>query len=208
MKLLIVSKSFVVKSALELYFKNNENIKTVTCKSELDEVNLEVLVESDVLFVELSEKNEIDKVLAIKQLYEYKKIIIFDAEKDLEKLSKSLDNGIEGYITNLNDEEEFNVIAKRILLGKKYYDIDLLLKYTSICSSMNNGRSINDYLTSREKDILKFVSAGLTNKNIADELYLSENTVKKHVTNILNKLKLENRKELILFYKNEIEGRM
>ena len=54
-------------------------------------------------------------------------------------------------------------------------------------------------LTDRELEVLKLVAQGLTNREIADQLYISENTVKNHVRNILEKLHLHSRMEAVLY---------
>jgi DNA-binding NarL/FixJ family response regulator len=54
-------------------------------------------------------------------------------------------------------------------------------------------------LTSRELEVLKLVAQGMSNKEIAAELYISENTVKNHVRNILEKLHLHSRMEAVVY---------
>ena len=54
-------------------------------------------------------------------------------------------------------------------------------------------------LTDRELEVLKLVAQGLTNRDIADQLYISENTVKNHVRNILEKLQLHSRMEAVMY---------
>ncbi|MEK7777004.1 MAG: response regulator transcription factor [Chloroflexota bacterium] len=54
-----------------------------------------------------------------------------------------------------------------------------------------------ELLSSREQDVLTLVAQGLTNKEVADRLYISENTVKYHMKNILDKLHLQNRAQVI-----------
>ena len=54
-------------------------------------------------------------------------------------------------------------------------------------------------LTDRELEVLKLVAQGLTNREIADQLYISENTVKNHVRNILEKLHLHSRMEAVVY---------
>ena len=54
-------------------------------------------------------------------------------------------------------------------------------------------------LTARELEVLKLVARGLANRDIAKELFISENTVKNHVRNILEKLKLHSRMESVVY---------
>ncbi len=66
---------------------------------------------------------------------------------------------------------------------------------------------INETLSKRESQVAAKVSEGLSNRSIADQLFISERTVKFHCTNIFKKLAISNRKMLIaIFSKNQIHG--
>jgi len=58
-------------------------------------------------------------------------------------------------------------------------------------------------LTTREIEVLRLVARGMSNREIAEELYISENTVKNHVRNILEKLHLHNRMEAVMYAMKE-----
>ena len=61
----------------------------------------------------------------------------------------------------------------------------------------------SDSLTNREKEIIQLIGEGLDNKQIAKKIYIEECTVKKHVSNILKKLNLRSRKDIIIYLSNE-----
>ena len=93
-----------------------------------------------------------------------------------------------------SDKDEFIYIIKRVLNGKKFYDSELL-QYT-----IHNEKTNNEIdLTNREKCVLNYVCKGLSNKDIANELKVTDYTIKKHVSNILSKLHLRNRQDIILY---------
>ena len=97
-------------------------------------------------------------------------------------------------ILNIDDKDEFIYIIKRVLNGKKFYDSELL-QYT-----IHNEKTNNEIdLTNREKCVLNYVCKGLSNKDIANELKVTDYTIKKHVSNILSKLHLRSRQDIILY---------
>ena len=99
-----------------------------------------------------------------------------------------------GYILKDAFAEDFIYAFKVVNRGKKYYD-PAVIEY-----KYGNGEKSNlDELTERELDVLKELSLGHSNGQIAKTLFISENTVKKHVSAILNKLDLSHRTEAALF---------
>lgn len=105
---------------------------------------------------------------------------------------------IDGYMINITEKEEFIFVVNRIVQGKKAYD-PILLKSVVSTNYLNKG----DILTRRERDVLKELGKGLSNKEISYNLYITEHTVKKHISSILDKLNLKNRQEAILYIKQE-----
>ena len=82
----------------------------------------------------------------------------------------------------------------KIIMGKKFYDLDLLQELFD--EDEKNGRN---KLTIRENEILSLVGDGYNNKEISQKLFITENTVKKHVSSIFTKLGFKSRKEVISY---------
>lgn len=100
--------------------------------------------------------------------------------------------GVEGYMLMQSTPEELLYGLRLIHKGKRYYDamvMDLMI---------NDDNSFTE-LTPRELDVLIALGKGMNNKVIAQKLYITEFTVKKHVGQILSKLELRDRTEAALF---------
>jgi RNA polymerase sigma factor (sigma-70 family) len=69
---------------------------------------------------------------------------------------------------------------------------------TSIRAELRASPAL-DQLTPRERDVLALIARGLSNRDIAEQLYISEGTVKTHVTHLLNRLQLKNRAQLAIY---------
>ncbi|WP_270670796.1 response regulator transcription factor, partial [Paraclostridium bifermentans] len=121
------------------------------------------------------------------------KIIILDTKKDKSLFLDLLKVGIDGYILDISDEDDFKYIIKKIINGKKFFDSDLLGNFKNECVS-----NFED-LTKKEEQVMKFLIKGLSNKNIAKEVDVTEYTIKKHVSSILSKLNLKNRQDIIIY---------
>lgn len=197
MNILILSESFIVKDSLghlinELY--EDICIENFTNTKEIDNIDFNKF---DLMFIDTKGKNikELEFVFDIKNKFINIKVVLLDLYKNKELYVKAIKSGLDGYIHNVSDKEEFIYILKKIVKGKKYYDSELLQE------SMIGSDNTNDIysLTQKEKLVLAQVSKGLTNKEIADKLNVTDYTIKKHVSSILNKLSLKNRQDIIIY---------
>ena len=196
MNILIVSESFIVREYMEQLFKEVLEYSTINTKKRLSKTTQEELLQIDFAFIDIHDDtlNELKIIDYIKIRNRNLKVLVSDRNKNKNTFKKVLAYGIEGYITNTIEKEEFIFLLKKILRGKKAYETDLIDKVV-------NGRIENklELLTKREQDVLREMSKGLNNKEIADNLFITESTVKKHVSNILSKLDFRNRQEAILY---------
>lgn len=134
----------------------------------------------------------------IKKIHEKKlecKTIVLTSSWDMEDFEKAEMEGVDGYILKEALPEELLHAIRLVSQGRKYYDPNLLDRKIE----KNNLNNIINELTPREKDVLTALGKGLTNREIAKTLYITEHTVKKHVSQILAKLDLPDRTKAALF---------
>ena len=196
MKILVLSESFIIRDSLNHILNEILDTDDIITVSNLNNVLDKELLEIDFSFIDVNKNNIniVKRLSKIRRKFENLKIMILDSQKDIELFIKSVDYGIDGYILNIDDKDEFIYIIKRVLNGKKFYDSELL-QYT-----IHNEKTNNEIdLTNREKCVLNYVCKGLSNKDIANELKVTDYTIKKHVSNILSKLHLRNRQDIILY---------
>ena len=196
MKILVVSESFIIRDSLNHILNEILDTDDIITVSNLNNVLDKELLEIDFSFIDVNKNNIsiVERLSKIRRQFKSLKIMILDSKKDIELFIKSVDYGIDGYILNIDDKDEFIYIIKKVLNGKKFYDSELL-QYT-----IHNEKTNNEIdLTNREKCVLNYVCKGLSNKDIANELKVTDYTIKKHVSNILSKLHLRNRQDIILY---------
>ena len=196
MKILVVSESFIIRDSLNHILNEILDTDDIITVSNLNNVLDKELLEIDFSFIDVNKNNIniVKRLSKIRRKFKSSKIMILDSKKDIELFIKSVDYGIDGYILNIDDKDEFIYIIKRVLNGKKFYDSELL-QYT-----IHNEKTNNEIdLTNREKCVLNYVCKGLSNKDIANELKVNDYTIKKHVSNILSKLHLRSRQDIILY---------
>jgi DNA-binding NarL/FixJ family response regulator len=116
--------------------------------------------------------------------------------------------GVKGYLSKDTSREELLEAIRVIHEGGEWYSrlvSDQFLRSYIRKYKAETGLIENRSLTSRELELLKLFTTGLTNKEIADKLFISTKTVDCHKNNIMQKLKLKNTAEMVLYaVKNKI----
>ena len=133
----------------------------------------------------------------IKEKYPFIKVIILSVSDNVGDLFTSIQYGAQGYLLKNMDPDDWLLYLRSIVDGSNVATRDMAgkLLYQFRERDLQNTPAISS-LTPREKEILLLVSEGLTNKQIAENLFIAENTVKNHIKNLLEKLCLENRVQL------------
>ncbi len=115
--------------------------------------------------------------------------------------------GARAYVVKGVPARELVAILRQVNAGDPYVTPALaasLLSDARRSGHVRRGTSLIDELTEREREILELVASGCSNKEIGARLFLSEKTVKHHMTNILQKLQVRNRVEAALIAQKEM----
>jgi DNA-binding NarL/FixJ family response regulator len=143
----------------------------------------------------------IELLKAIKRRSKNCRVIMLTVEEDEETINRAIKEGAQGYILKQESPEHLlkaiqACMGGEILLSNHVYArvVDRIRR----TSPPEKEESIlYSKLTGREIEIIRLIVQGKSNKQIAQELYISESTVKNHISNIMYKLSLKNRTELI-----------
>lgn len=133
---------------------------------------------------------------AIKEKYPYIKIVMVTVSDDIAHLFEALKKGAQGYLLKNLHPEEWHLYLKAIALDEAPLSRELAMRILQEFSHKPKRVDEPSPLTGREREILRLVAQGLSNREIAQQLDISEHTVKNHLKNILHKLHLDNRVQL------------
>ncbi len=128
----------------------------------------------------------------IKDQMPYVKIVVLTASDENDLLFEAVKAGAQGYLLKHLDPEHFLEELTAQIRGEASISGDVALKIIRAFSTQDVERQ-QTQLTGRELEVLKLVGEGYSNRDIASRLFISENTVKNHLRNILQKLHFENR---------------
>ena len=214
-KVLIADDQEIMREGLKMLLNIDNEVKIVESACNGREAYTKAKIcNPDIILMDMKmpEMDGAEATALIKAELPEIKIIVLTTFNDDEYIYKSLKSGASGYL--LKDANPDTIISaiKTVFHGGSIIQPDVAAKlinqFAKLANSERNQKantdSLNDYnridcLTEREIKICTLLAEGLNNKEIGNSLYISEGTVKNHITNILNKLELRDRTQLAIF---------
>jgi DNA-binding NarL/FixJ family response regulator len=146
----------------------------------------------------------IEATRAIADVIPTAKILMLTVSDEEEDLFEAIKAGASGYLLKEISIEEVADAIRAVVEGQSLISPSmaskLLTEFTSLAKRAEEKQNVpTPKLTERELEVLKLVAQGMSNREIASDLFISENTVKNHVRNILEKLHLHSRMEAVVY---------
>ncbi|MBS2038791.1 response regulator transcription factor [bacterium] len=202
-RLLVVEDQLLFREGLKSLLKQHSDLQVIgEATTGAEAVNLAVTHAPDVILLDLNlpDIDGIEVCSRIKALVPVTRIVILTVNKDLPHLLRAMKAGACGYLTKDNPSEKVASTVRQVF--HEGSSLEPLLADRLLAEFANPTHRKDDLydaalasLSPREKEILKMVADGKPNKIIADELDISEHTVRNHISNIFQKLHVNNRTE-------------
>lgn len=200
-KVIIADDSDFVRDGLKIILSLDEEFEVVGCAANGREaVDLALKYKTDVILMDI-QMPEVSGIEATKEivLRNLGKVLILTTFDDYDLVKQAINNGAKGYIMKNHTPDKLKQMIKSIHSGVNVLDEKVFSKVTESLNGCSANFDDTPY-TSREKEIIKLVADGLSNKDIAQKLYISEGTVKNHISTILEKGGLAHRTQLAVYY--------
>jgi len=170
-------------------------------KNGLEAVELSRSLNPDVILLDLHmpKKDGLETIIEIREKTPQACILVLTSFTDEEKIYAAIKSGAMGYLLKDSSPVEILDAIRKVHLGETSLSPTIAEKLMRELQRSSNLTPTTDPLTGREVEILKLVAKGLPNQDIANQLVISERTVRTHVTNILSKLHLANRTQAALY---------
>ena len=201
-KILVVDDHAVVRTGISAWIESEPDL--VLCGEAADgedAVAKAIALHPDVILMDLimPKKDGIDAIKEIIHENPNAHILVITSFSEKDKAIQSIKAGAMGFMMKDTSPENMLQAIREVHQGNPWLSVEITRMLMHEDLRPIETTSPIDKLTDREKDVLRLIAQGLSDKDIAGQLTVSKATVRFHVTNILTKLHLENRTQAALY---------
>ncbi|MGW5955233.1 response regulator [Bacillus mycoides] len=206
-RIMIVDDQSLIRDGLAMILNLRPELEVVGTASDGDEVVQKVKqLQPEIILMDIRmpRMNGVEGTRLVREEFPYIKVLMLTTFSDSELIFEALEQGASGYLLK---DMETDAIAQAILTvhsGGVVLPQDITaqiieeLKKTKVAVECNPPEQLK-HLTEREVDVLRAIGLGLNNKEIAEKLFITEGTVKNHVSNLISKLELRDRTQAAIY---------
>lgn len=202
-RILLVEDQAIVRNGLKMILEQDEALSVVAEAS--NGIEALVLLEQQsidlvLLDIRMPEMNGIEATKHIRSRFPAMKILILTTFDDEEYAYQTLKDGANGFLVKSSEPKKLIASIHSVFAGGMVLQEEVAAKLVpKLLQQTIKQEEPSTNLTARELEIARFIGEGKTNKEIANELFLSVGTVKNHITHILNELQLRDRTQLAIY---------
>lgn len=206
-KVIIADDSDFVRDGMKIILDVDEEFEVIgVAASGREAIEIAEKIPPDIFLMDI-QMPDMDGIEATKIIVERElgKVLILTTFDDDDLVKQALKNGARGYLIKNHTPEHLKQMIKSVYYGSGVMDeniLETLTKQTGEASGQSEGEGGFDAseFSERELEIIREVAEGLSNKEIAAKLFISEGTVKNHISGILSKTGLSHRTALAVYY--------
>ena len=202
MNIVLIDDDQLVCMSLKMILEANEGIHvTAIGKDGSDALPLYRKFHPDILLmdIQMQQMSGTDALSDLLDEFPDAKVLFLTTFVDDEYIVKALELGAKGYIVKQNYETILPAL-NAVYSGQNVYGSEIMEKIPELMKSKDTFDYSHYDISDKEYEIITLVADGLSNKEIASQLYLSEGTVRNYLSTILEKLGLRYRTQLAIFY--------
>jgi NarL family two-component system response regulator LiaR len=201
-RVLIVDDHTVVRDGLNALLSLEPGMQVVGSAADgLEAVQLTEALKPDVILLDLvmPKMDGVEAINHIRRIDPKARILVLTSFAENHQVFSAIKSGAMGYIMKDTSSDELIAAIRDTYHNRPALQPEIARKLMRDIQNQASETSLEHALTEREIEILRHVAMGKTNQEIADELVVSERTIRTHITNILAKLRLSNRTQAALY---------
>lgn len=206
--MLIVDDDALIRDSLKMLLELEEDFQVVgiaangqeavdLCKNSLPDIVL--------MDIRMPIMDGVVGTKRLKELFPRLKVVILTTFLDDEYIKEALKNGAEGYILKSQPADSIIECLRAVAKGNIVLEKDVASTLSAMLPRQTRPRCSHSF-SRRELEVMAGIGQGLSNKEIAGQLFLSEGTVRNYVTALLEKLALRDRTQLAIYYVKNLEN--
>lgn len=201
-RILITDDHAIVREGLRTFISTEPGMEVIgEAVDGIEAVQKSCDLKPDVILMDMAmpRMGGLEAIQKIKEQCPEAQILVLTSFSDDETVFPAIKAGALGYLLKNTSPNRLLSAIRDVYQGKPSISPDIANKLMRELQRKSNLPPTKEPLTEREMDVLKLVAQGMTNQEIAEELVISEGTVRTHVSNILSKLHLANRTQAALY---------
>ncbi|AJA48991.1 LuxR family two component transcriptional regulator [Clostridium pasteurianum DSM 525 = ATCC 6013] len=201
-KLIIADDDAIVREGFKMILSMDKDYEILYCAENGEEAAkycIKNKVDVALLDVRMPVKNGVEATREICGNTDTKVLILTTFDDD-EFIKDAIKNGAKGYLLKSNTPERIKDAIRMVQGGHTVIQDIIFDKIKEEIGNSKENKLNKTLFSKREIEIIESISRGLSNKEIAKELYISEGTVANYITSILNKTGLEHRTQIAIYY--------
>ncbi len=202
MRLAIVDDDTLIRESLKIIIGADPQIEVVgTAANGKEALSLLEKGNVDILLLDLR-MPIMDGIELLKYLHKQEKmlpVLVLTTFDEEELIREAISNGAAGFVLKNSTPDKILAAIKAVFAGNGAFEKEVVHKLNSQLKGSSHKMEVYE-LTAREEEIVEGIAEGLSNKEIASKLYISEGTVKNYITSILTKMNLTHRTQIAICY--------
>jgi DNA-binding NarL/FixJ family response regulator len=210
-RILIVEDFQLIRKGIRSNLEREKDLEVIgEVENSDDAVSKTLELKPDLVLMDLKlgddEYGGINAARIIKEKQAGTKVLILSHYDDEERITRAIEARVDGYILKDVDQKELVKAIRTIMEGKAAIDPSIASKLIHRMAEKNQLQSkkqeIQYNISAREMEVFKLLTEGLSNRDIAGKLFISEATVKAHISSILRKLEVTDRVQAVIMALN------
>ena len=212
-KIMLVDDHNLFREGIKKILENEKDFKIIAEAADgIEAVKKAIKSSPDIILMDINMPNSsgLDALSKIKNLGIKTKVIILTSESKREYIIEAIKIGAKGFLQKNTTSTNLIKVIREVDIGRSYLQ-------PSLANILSQGPKENtieeesfykiDLLSKREYEILVLIASGYNNKDIGQALFISEKTVKNHITNLFKKIEVKDRVQAVIFsYANNIKN--